>query len=659
MKRFKKKSLKREYLSKNLIVGIVPLIIIFIVFGSIMQEFIYSNTINSMRQISSMATASMDKWGDSNILLVEEIANSQYAIQNDMMAIGEEIKLKKGQDTSIQNIIFADSTGNVRIDANGGSNYTIADQTYFKETLKGHSYISKVYIENDEPLMAFAAPIKVDGKVQGVIANVVKVKSISEGIGRILFSENGQIFAFDQEGDVTFHTASSHIMQENILMAEDVLAQAAQEALAGKISSKSVVSNDAHGAVVYNYLPSLGWGSMVFIPQAELYGGFIIILIITGPILAALIVGIVLLALMSANKLLKPIHVLEKSTKKIATGELVVEENTSEILEINNIMNDFKEMVIALREIILSIQHKKGDLIIAAEQLVEMATSAEASSIEISKAMEVVTNGSVEQSEKAEEVWGFSNQLGKEIEELSTQVVQISQAMQDTNEAISKGQVEMHALKEITIEQNQIIHNALDGVVILQTAVSNVDRIIQTIEDISEQTNLLSLNASIEAAKAGENGRGFAVVAQEIGKLADQSLNATTKIAEILKEIQTQSNNTTRYMELIDTNSKENNRVVGSTMEVFERITQTEESIASGVERFKQMIQFMSGFADKLRGVVEVLSHSTQDNVSVTEEVNATAEDQINIVKDVGETGKKLEEIVRELESQIEKFTLE
>lgn len=658
MKKLKKRSLKREYLSKNLIVGIVPLIIIFIIFGGIMQSFIYSNTVASMRQISSMATASMDKWGDDNILLAEEIANSQYAIQNDIVIIGEEIKLKKGQDTSIKNIIFADSTGNVRIDANGGNNYTVADQTYFKEALKGHSYISKVYIEDGEPLMAFATPVKVDGKVQGVIANVVKVKSISEGIGRILFAENGQVYAFDKEGDIAFHTTDSHIMQENILAQENELVQAAQDALAGKISSRDVVNAGVKGTVVYNYVPSLGWGSMVFIPQAEIYGAFILILIILGPVMLALIAGMVLLGIMSANKLLKPISVLEKSTKKVAAGELVVEENSSDILEVNSIMNDFKDMVIALREIVQSIQHKKGDLITAAEQLVEMATSAEISSIEISKAMEVVANGSVEQSEKAEEVWTFSNQLGKEVEELSTQVVQISHAMQDTSAAISKGQVEMQALREITSEQNKIIHNALDGVSILQTAVSNVDRIIQTIGDISEQTNLLSLNASIEAAKAGENGRGFAVVAQEIGKLADQSLNATTQIAKILTEIQTQSNNTTHYMELIDTNSKENSRAVGNTMEVFESITKTEESIAEGVVRFEQMIQFMSQFAEKLRGVVEVLSHGTQENVSVTEEVNATSENQISLVKDVGRTGKKLEEIVRELESQIEKFSV-
>ena len=123
----KKISLKTVFRNSFILIGIVPLLIFSMVFIVIVESSIYNNQSNAMQQISRMATDVIDQWADENIIIVEELANSQIIVENNIDKIREELKTKIARDNSIRNIIYADLQGNILADGIGSKGKNIKD----------------------------------------------------------------------------------------------------------------------------------------------------------------------------------------------------------------------------------------------------------------------------------------------------------------------------------------------------------------------------------------------------------------------------------------------------------------------------------------------------------------------------------------------------
>ena len=215
----KKISIKIQMLLSFFCIGIIPLLVFAIISGIIITSSMYDSEIRSLRQISSMVTENLDKWGDDNIILVEDIAASQTVLSKNFDAIRSELKNKQAQDMSILNIMYVDINGNIMADAFGSRNEYIGDEQYFKEACNGYTYVSDVITDsrNNTSFIIFSAPVKVDNVVLGYIINKVNTNSIGESIGKITYSESGQVYTFNSDGDITYHKDSNKIMNENIV----------------------------------------------------------------------------------------------------------------------------------------------------------------------------------------------------------------------------------------------------------------------------------------------------------------------------------------------------------------------------------------------------------------------------------------------------------
>ena len=159
-------SLKREFLSIFLAIGIIPLIIFSSIFLTVIRSSIYKSEINSMKQISNMVTENIDRWGENNILFVEEMAGSQIIGSGNLNSIQVELKSKLAQDTSIKNIMYVDKDGNVLVDGLGSKNLNIKKEKYFNEVMKGYTYISDILTGTDSisSFIVFTSPIKQNGQ---------------------------------------------------------------------------------------------------------------------------------------------------------------------------------------------------------------------------------------------------------------------------------------------------------------------------------------------------------------------------------------------------------------------------------------------------------------------------------------------------------------
>lgn len=658
----KDRSLKQYLLVSFLIVGIIPLIIFTFIYSMIIKSSMYKSEISSMKQISSMATEHLDKWGEDNILLAEEIATSQIIYSNNIENIQSELKNKQAQDTSIVNIMYTDTSGNVLADSYGSKNENIDNEEYFEEVKKGYSYVSDVLIDNEKNIstIVFSSPVKLDNVIVGYVINKVKINSIGDSIGKIFFADGGNIFTFNDRGDITYHSDENKIMNENIFNDNfNELALGAKKALDGNFSSIDYKYNGESGTAVYNFIPSLKWGTMTTIPNKSMYAGFISVFLTSIPLIVILCILIIILALYILKRVMDPILHLANLSREVATGDLMTECNLNGTKEINQIGDDFNQMVKSLKHLVKSIQGNSDNLKIASITLDEMSTSAEITSKDISKAMDEIANGSVEQASKTEDILTHVKKLDEKMSELTVELHETNKALEISEKALINGNNDTKELKNSTQNQSQLIGDAVKEVSELSVYVSNVDKIIEAISEIANQTSLLALNASIEAARAGESGKGFAVVAEEVGKLANESQTSTNQISLILNNIRKKANLTTNLMNSINDSMDIQTSTVNETLRIFNDIANADKKIADNIKSFNNLIQYIKKFSDELLQLIETLASSAEESAAVAEEVTASSENQIGVVEKVKEASNNILSIVDELHINIEKFKTE
>lgn len=221
--------------------------------------------------------------------------------------------------------------------------------------------------------------------------------------------------------------------------------------------------------------------------------------------------------------------------------------------------------------------------------------------------------------------------IAERIKDVSVYAKDCSKMTNDGNDIISS------AIKQIELinTNSSEVTNAIN---ILAKKSTEIGQITSLINDIAEQTNLLSLNASIEAARAGDAGLGFSVVAVEIRKLAEQSKNATTKIDSLISDVQSEVENA------ISMTNENNNSVnvgldvINSAGEIFARIlsaineiTRYSNSVSDNVQEIYKNSQNVVSSISETKQASEVISKAAHDVVAASQEGNATLE-EINAI---------------------------
>ena len=654
-------SLKTQMIISFLCVGIIPLILFSLISSIIMKSSMYNREIMSLKQISSMLTDNLDRWGDDNIVLVDDMASSQTIQSNNIENIQFELKNKQGQDTDIYNILYVDVNGFVLADALGSKNENISNEDYFKDMNKEYSYISDVIIDSEKKLsfMIFSSPVKSDNKVIGYIINQVKTSSIKDNIGNIFYSDQGEIFTYNHDGLITYHPDSDKIMHENIFNNSDNLSEGAKKALDGNFNSIKYANGETKGVAVYNYIPSLNWGTITTTPNSDIYKGFNNVLWSAVPLIIFIILIILCAAIYILKLITNPISEMGMLTQSVAQGDLTVQCDLNGSREINMIGQDLNKMVNALKSLVLSISNKSSELKDASIILDELSSAAEENTKDISKAMTEISSSSVGQASKTEAVLTQVKNLDKKMIELVHSIDETNDLLKESNIALLKGRNGTQQLKNNTNHQYELVSQAVSQVNELSEFVSNVDDIIESISEIADQTSLLSLNASIEAARAGESGKGFAVVAEEVGKLANESQNATRRTTDILNNIKSKADLTTKIMRSINEGMLTHSSTVNETINIFNEITESDTKISDNIKSFTNLIDYIKDFNNDLLELIETLASSAEESAAVSEEVTASSDEQISIVEKVRKSGTDILKIVDELKTNIEKFTIE
>ena len=575
-KRCKEISLKNQLWIRFFVLGIIPLVIFVTIASKILNSSMYKSQVSSLKQVLNMAVKNIDDWGADNILMVNDIANCPILKYGDLESIQTEFKNRQAQLKGISNIMFVDTKGNVVVDSNGSNNQNIQNEPYFEGMSKGDPYISQIFSEKneDKPLIVFSSPVKENNSIIGYIISKVEVETVGESMGEISFLNEGKMITFDNKGQVTYHTETSKINNENTFSYSNELKNASKKALLGGFDEFEYMDKDEgeKQVGVYNYIPSLDWGIMIRIPKSTVHSPFVRLMIIFSMLVTILILANLLLGTFVAKNLTRPIGKLAELSKEVAEGNLINQCNLTGSAEMKNIGEDFSAMMQSLKNLVLSIRENSNELVDSSITLENVSKIAEVNSKHIANAMEGIAESSINQSENTGYVLDKVRSLDEKMKEVSMQLKETNNVLADSKIALNIGNDRNRELKDNTIIQDRLVSETVMEVNELSESVTNIDKIISSINKTANQTTLLALNASIEASRAGEAGRGFAVVAEEVAKLAKQSQESTKEIAGILGNIKGKATKTMNLMYSIDKGMKTQLEAVDETLKVFDNI---------------------------------------------------------------------------------------
>lgn len=381
-----------------------------------------------------------------------------------------------------------------------------------------------------------------------------------------------------------------------------------------------------------------------------------------GTAVVVLIFG-VFVAWICARRMTRPLIRMTSAVDRIAGFDLTedpeliaLDKNKGETGAIAHAVLHMKQ---ALRSMVQQIREQSANIHQASGQLEENATATSGNVDSIETAVNEIATGATNQATETQRATEDVVMMGTMIEDTSTQVenlnstaVEMSNASASARDALE----ELNHINEKAIESIEVIYQ--------QTHTTNesalkIKDVTELIASIAEETNLLSLNASIEAARAGDAGKGFAVVASQIQKLAEQSNASTKKIDDIIHMLLTDSENAVHTMEEVREVMHQQSEKVEQTKQVFGSVNQGIDQSISGMETISEHTRQLDHARENIVDTVQNLSAIAQENAASTEETNAVVMEIGGVMQQISGNAQELRRIADILEKNVETFKLD
>ena len=361
--------------------------------------------------------------------------------------------------------------------------------------------------------------------------------------------------------------------------------------------------------------------------------------------------------LVAANAVSKPLKMIAFSTKRLSEGYvrdvITAKSFTSET---QDIINAAKTLQSNLAGIVANIRSTSNDLADSVVDTNSLCSSSASGANQITEAVDELALSTTSMAESVQDLNTYIQDMGSNIELITDAVSSLnafSESMNEISDEAAQDIQDVYASSQKSVQAAEAIANHMDT---LSKAIEDVSNATKLINDISSQTNLLSLNASIEAARAGEAGRGFAVVASEIGSLANQSSESASTIDAITNNIIQLSKTSASLTEQIKTIISEEQAKVQKTQDSFLHLkNQIDESITQISNISAEAKQLDASKASAIASISD-LSAISEENAASNQEVNASIATLSANITDISERSTSMSDMAGSLTDAIKAF---